>query len=658
MIQRFFAGKRAPLAAAMVLALVGVGVSTQATQQGGQVQVPATLDDFFMPGTQPETIITEMGYAPNDCFICHGIDFAEQVEIAANWQGSMMGQSARDPLFYACLAIANQDVANGGDICLRCHTPAAWLEGRSVPTDGSTLTDFDRDGVACLVCHRMVDPVFKPGISPDEDFDILAEIDPLPTSPGTGNYIIDPYDRRRGPFDLINDPPHPGDINLLTKGLPAPQFVVSPFHQTSEMCATCHDVSNPAYTRQADDTYALGPIDEAHPTGDQFDMFPIERTYSEWANSDYVVGVDAGGRFGGNLPTTVVSSCQDCHMADRDGNGCIQGLPELGGQEVYPPRPDMPRHDFAGGNSWVRDAIKELTADRWPSDLIPGQEQFNANLDAGQQKSIELLQLAATLEAEQLGAGLDVRVINETGHKLPTGYPEGRRMWLNVQYFDSSDNLVAERGMYNFLTADLTTEDTTVYEAKLGMTEDVAMATGLEPGESFHFVLNNYYVKDNRIPPRGFTNAAYQAIQATPVGETYEDGQFWSDKKYLIDLDATKAVVNLYYQTSSKEYIEFLRDQNVTNDWGDTLFALWENHGKGAPVLMASTMVDLTNFTPGDLDGDDDNDVFDFERFDACFTGPGATQLDDGCAVFDFDVDQDVDKADLAEMQLFNTGSL
>ncbi len=49
----------------------------------------------------------------------------------------MMADVARDPLFLANLAIASQDAANSGDLCLRCHLPRGWMAGRSVPTDGS-----------------------------------------------------------------------------------------------------------------------------------------------------------------------------------------------------------------------------------------------------------------------------------------------------------------------------------------------------------------------------------------------------------------------------------------------------------------------------------------------------------------------------------------
>ena len=53
-------------------------------------------------------------------------------------------------------------------------------------------------------------------------------------------------------------------------------------------------------------------------------------------------------------------------------------------------------------------------------------------------------------------------------------------------------------------------------------------------GPSFHLALNNVRVKDNRIPPRGFTNAAFAAFDGEPVGATYADGQYWDDVTYPV----------------------------------------------------------------------------------------------------------------------------
>ncbi len=630
-----------------LVTVVAVSVSAYA-MISGQNTVLTTIEDFFVPGTQPEMIVDEILHSVN-CVNCHGIFPEADVEVASNWTGSMMAQAARDPLFYACLAVANQDAADSGDICIRCHTLKGWLEGRSSPeTDGSALIDADRDGVNCHTCHRMVDPVFKPGVSPPEDEEILNELVALgllPERPGNGSMVIDPYDRRRGPFDFVPPqapPPHP-----VTLGN---EFIFSPFHQTSELCATCHDVSNPAYERQPDGTYALGALDAAHSTDDQYDMFPIERTYSEWLFSEYPSGVDAGGRFGGNVPDGVVSTCQDCHMPDREGRGCFF-------KEDYPLRTNMPRHDFAGGNSWIRDAIPDLIAELWPDDAIVSQEFYAQRLQDGQDRTIEMLQLAATLEPMQDASRLNVRVTNESGHKLPTGYPEGRRMWINVQFFDEDDSLLGERGAYNLLTADLDVDNTAVFEIHLGLDAITAAATGLPEGVSFHFVLNNKVYKDNRIPPRGFTNAGYEEFGGAPVNTTYADGQYWSDTPYALPIGAASATVNLYYQTSAKDYIEFLRDENHTNDWGQRLHDLWQVHGMSEPVLMASHTIALTGFVPGDFDGDGDADLSDFAAFDGCATGPRGEPYTTGCEVFDFDFDLDVDFADLGVLQRAFTGT-
>ena len=609
----------------VILAAVGVvtaiGLITYAT-------VDSTVNDFFQAGTQPGMLNVEI-FTQESCIICHGYVDPENVEVAPNWMGSMMAQAARDPVFYAGLAIANQDVAFSGDLCIRCHTPRAWVDGRADPPDGSALLDEDRDGVNCHTCHRMVDPIFKPGISPEEDVEILAAIDPLPIRPGSGNYIIDPEDRRRGPF-IIDDPEPPHGVPTL----------FSPFHKTSELCATCHDVSNPLFERQPDGTYVLGSLDMEHSTGDQYDMMPIERTYSEWLNSDYPFGVDAGGRFGGTIEDGIVSTCQTCHMPRREGRGCIF--------EDYELRPDMPKHDFAGANTWVLGTLVDL----WPEDTLLSDDL----LTAGQDRIFEMLELAATLEAEQDGGTLMVTIINETGHKLPTGYPEGRRMWLNVEYYDEFGELIAERGAYDLDEALLTTGDTKVYEMLVGVDAAVSAATGVPEGPSFHLVLNNVILQDNRIPPRGFTNAAYEEAGAPIVGADYPDGQYWDNTGYILAQGAASATVNLYYQTSSREYIEFLRDENVTNDWGDILSQEWETHGKSEPFLMATATVSLDPFASGDHDLDGDIDAQDFAHFQRCYSGAGGGPVEPACEVVDFDFDDDVDLDDFATFQELLTG--
>ncbi|TAL06014.1 MAG: hypothetical protein EPO07_02570, partial [Verrucomicrobia bacterium] len=97
--------------------------------------VATTLRDFDLPGTQP----FEHGgnlEASSSCASCHG-GYDTTVEPQHGWQGSMMSHASRDPIFLANMALANQDAADSGDLCLRCHFARGWLAGRSVPTDGS-----------------------------------------------------------------------------------------------------------------------------------------------------------------------------------------------------------------------------------------------------------------------------------------------------------------------------------------------------------------------------------------------------------------------------------------------------------------------------------------------------------------------------------------
>lgn len=105
--------------------------------------VPSTIVDFHMAGTQPDQVTIE---GPKRCGNCHG-GYDETVEPYYNWQGSMMAQAMCDPLFNALMVIANQDAPESGDMCIRCHTPEGWLEGRSTPTDGSSLTTRDYEGI-------------------------------------------------------------------------------------------------------------------------------------------------------------------------------------------------------------------------------------------------------------------------------------------------------------------------------------------------------------------------------------------------------------------------------------------------------------------------------------------------------------------------------
>jgi hypothetical protein len=532
--------------------------------------VNMTIEDFHLSGTQVGEVGTDVIWTSANCSGCHG-PFDPENDPYSTWNGSLMALAGRDPLFYAQMTTANQDVANAGYFCMRCHVPMSFVTGHAYDPDGSTLDDTDMDGVTCHLCHSMVDPVFKPGVSPPQDQAILAQLDAVPQHYANAMFVLDPEGTRRGPYD---------DAAAMHDTLP------SPFHRTGEFCGTCHEVGNVAVTKQPDGTYAYNAIDEASPSEDPWTQFPLERTYTEWKLSAFANGgVDMGGLFGGD-GGPVVSTCQDCHMPRTSAKGCFFG----------PERPDLARHDFAGAAAPSLDLIAEHTKDD------PAVDQ--KALAQGRAKAVAMLEKASSLELEQSCGTLRVRVTNQSGHKLPTGHIEGRRVWINVKLFDEADALVAEYGHYDHDEAHLDEASTEIYEMQVGLSKAAAAFTGLPAGVTTHMALADVIVKDNRIPPRGFQNATFAAGGAPVVATSYADGQYWDDSFFALPAGATRAEVSVNYQSLTRHYIEALRDGNVTDHWGQTLHDLWEKTGKGAPILMSGSDAGLDPFVRGDTDCD------------------------------------------------------
>lgn len=533
-------------------------------------RVDTTMEDFHLSGTQMLDVGINVIQPSANCSLCHG-DFDAENEPYATWRGSLMGLAGRDPLFFAQMTTANQDAANVGYFCMRCHVPLSFVTGHAADPSGAALDESDLEGVSCHFCHAMVDPIYKPGVSPAVDETILADMDEVPEHYGNSMFVLDPEGTRRGPY---SDPAAPHT------------FLESPFHRSGELCGTCHDVGNVAVSRQPDGAYRYNALNQRTPDEDPHSQFPLERTYTEWKLSAFANGgVDMGGRFGGE-GVTVVETCQDCHMPRTSAQGCFFG----------PTRPDLARHEFAGAAASVLDLIAEL----YPESGIVDP---NA-IQAGKERAISMLERAASLELAQSCGSLRARVINETGHKLPTGHIEGRRVWVSVRVYGPGDVLLREYGAYDANEAVLDESSTRIYEMHVGLSDDAAAATGLPAGRTTHMALADEIVKDNRIPPRGFENASYEGGGAPVVAAAYADGEYWSDTYFAIPAGAVRADVDVFYQNLPRDYIEHLRDANVTDDWGETLYDLWVATGKGAPIRMVSDVLSLGGFLEGDLDCD------------------------------------------------------
>ena len=130
---------------------------------------------------------------------------------------------------------------------------------------------------------------------------------------------------------------------------------------------------------------------------------------------------------------------------------------------------------------------------------------------------------------------------------------------------------------------------------------DLAEADEGTTHETFHFILNNTVVKDNRIPPYGFKYDEAKKRNALPVpanqfnnpgpGGTYT----YMDRVRLNPPDgAATAVFSLMYQPTSWEYIQFLylaneRNNTFLKDEGKNMLDAWLATGMAEPYVMTST---------------------------------------------------------------------
>ncbi|MHC4887888.1 MAG: hypothetical protein ACYTEO_00315 [Planctomycetota bacterium] len=493
-----------------------------------------TSAELFLPGMQPEESGIEFAKV-QQCRMCHSETENGTADPFFSWQSSMMSQAARDPVFRASLAIANQDIEGVGEFCWRCHAPRGWLEDRSEPADGTALNREDMHGVSCDVCHHLVDPLSS---------EARRLIKDVPPGYGNAMMVADPANMVRGPY---------GD----SRGAMPHDAKKSEYHASSKLCATCHNISNPL---QASDVKKQPPHTFGH----------IERTYSEWLLSDF----SKQGRKG---------TCQSCHYPVVQGGGQASTVRS-------PHRDYFVMHGPVGGSIWAQD----VTWLFWS-----GKDIDRKAMDMGKQRALALLKKAASLSLTSLKPSEALlRITNLTGHKLPSGYPEGRRMWVNVKFFDSSGRILKEIGKYGpkretifgksiMAPTLLDPEQTRVYECVPAMSKAQAKKFGKKPGKSFHFVLNDIIAKDNRIPPKGFKNSAFKEHLSEPVGAVYADDQHWDDVQLVLPPGCERINVNLMYQSVSWEYLKFLAEENRTDDWGKRLYQAWNQIGQCAPVVIA-----------------------------------------------------------------------
>ncbi len=603
-------------------AALGVAAALLALTAGVFVTRSAVTGGIDLPGTQPTDGSGDPNFPrfnnngfdgflqdPLRCASCHSAyrQFNEKVyEPFDSWAGSMMANSARDPLFWAALDIANRDAkehlggAGVGDLCLRCHVPKGWYEGRSTcetaygeKFDGACFVGTrdapggDLEGIQCQYCHRMYDAGNPP---PNQVADPAA-----PYLQNAEVYLTDEPNTMQGPYSDAQPPRH--------------TFTASAFIKQSAFCGQCHNVTHPA----------LNQLD-AKSGADLGFKFPIERTYREWSNSVYA-----------QEGHPKAATCQACHMPAADTNG--DGTTDDAAACAYPPglrgentalQGPVRTHFFRGPSTFMMQVLQgEFGV------LLERSTAFDAALE--QSRKILANTATVTVNAPTLvNAGRRfqaiVTVTNLSGHKFPTGYSEGRRAFLRVSAGPDRDaNGVLDPSEVTFVsgaidpaTGGLVPDaQLRVYEVKHGIfnwngtgTCDTRDANGRE---MFHFVLNNCIVKDNRIPPLGFVPDP----ETVPVGATFlpdpaipgalqnKDRASYAIPVPLVAHGTLLVQAELLYQSIAPEYVDFLLAENTSTcdpldapcdptqpddrpNRAEKMKDVYERYGRSTPELLAS----------------------------------------------------------------------
>jgi len=705
-----------------------VAASLAVIPQGARAWTPKpTIGDplVHMPGTQPQQVLIQNA---SGCTGCHGA-YDPNVEPGFLWQGSMMGQAARDPIFWSTFTVAAQDSIyvfgrpNATDTCERCHLPQGWLEGRSDPPSAAMMAGADFDGVQCDVCHRMIDPFFvdtasgaregsdwagywdeAPGgmassLAQDTATADASQVSTLKqfngnplysatnkpalagyTENSSGQYFVSSTIQARGPF--VDAPSTHSRL-------------YSRYHKSKYFCGTCHDLSGPFHANaafkdaQPNDGTTVLPS-ESQPS---HAYFPEQRTLSEFLLSDYGLpggapgtGAFAPGVFSTSRPGNAIAACQDCHMPSRVGKGCNTPDAKVRPQDsTEHPHSGQPTHDLTGGNALVPYLLASTVQGSPNYDaenaMLLGQGNGTLTLDlnagmgidplallAGTNRVLANLRRAAAISNvtyDPATGAVSFRIQNHTGHKLLTGYPEGRRMFVGITLFKAGavmhqvNPYDAQVGTLKGLNPAESPSSPPLGSGEAHLDELVyeAHASSSITGEenTFHLALATGFSKDNRIPPRGFRIAEAAARHAVPaLGGAPAPGLFtaaeyaggYDEISVALPPGGDAVSVELYYQTTSREYIEFLRDEIkgtgkslqsptpsgeakayiIQSDpfftklkaWGDTLWQLWD-HNKGvpgaAPILMTKASFVVAGACAGKADGTACDDG------DACTTG-------------------------------------
>jgi len=437
--------------------------------QGIPTRAPIAPGEYFLPSSS--------------CRGCHGYDSAtvsnineagEDVNLVDRWESSMMALSAKDPFWRA--KVSHEISVNPGHAgaiqnkCLDCHAPmgahTSKFKGNPFYGLADLVTDsLGLDGVSCGGCHA---------IAPTVGYTFSGNI---------------PYDTNHveyGPFTA----PAVGPMQLYEGLTP----VYSNHMDESRLCSACH-------------TLITEPFDLAgNPTGG---YFVEQATHHEYLNSDF--------------PANNIK-CQTCHMPPINEPIIIAN-----GYTGLTPRTPFNQHTFAGANLFMLNLIKN---NKGTLGINVPDKSFDSTIvataDMLRSKSINFDLQLVSISSDT--AFFKVKIQNKAGHKFPSGYPT-RRAVLQFVVIDSNNDTVFQSGIFNNQQRVIGENPSFEGHHNYINQSNVPQIYEFIPGDvngDFTSVLERAAIllKDNRIPPTGFTTTSpvYDTVQIS--NDALADGDF------------------------------------------------------------------------------------------------------------------------------------
>ena len=373
------------------------------------------------------------------CGTCHPRHFEE-------WAVSQHSYAQLSPAYMAFQNFINAQInGTNGDFCIRCHNQVGMNMGESPQISNLERHPTSREGITCVVCHR-VENIYNKASGRIG----LAEGDLLqPVYGPTGNTELKRVLSNSDVYRVVTEADKPG------RKIHTDVVKFSPI-SSSTYCGTCHDVT-------------------------LLNGFRLEEAFSEYRASPAAArGV----------------TCQDCHMGKVQG--IVSGYDEgpaavIGGVPTKPRK--LTNHLFAGPDyslvhpgifphnaeaqqlatleqwllfdheaGWGTDKFEDTVTDDsvfpefWQSvdNRYDAREILNVQFERLaliREKRLELLRNGyaigdiVTQRADRGRIAFKVQVKNITdGHNVPTGFTGERLVWLRVTVTDSQGKVVMISG--------------------------------------------------------------------------------------------------------------------------------------------------------------------------------------------------------------------